>query len=155
MDSSLFSILESPNNFFSIVEELLRLVKIICFNRKVSIKHELLVDCELIEDFNYDISVDTNTGHLMGIASTDDIGKLQPDTSTEVNPLLYCFTDSNDISKNPQMTLVGHVFTHIYTTTNAKEKCTRFTQLFTVRPEGPFHEEERHYFSTSETFPVI
>ena len=38
------------------VEELLRLVKIICFNRKVSIKHELLVDCELIEDFNYDIS---------------------------------------------------------------------------------------------------
>ena len=52
------------------------------------------------------------------------------------------------------MTLVGHVFTHIYTTTNAKEKCTRFTQLFTVRPEGPFHEEERHYFSTSETLTI-
>ena len=105
-------------------------------------------------DFKYDISVDKKTKHLMGIASTDDIGKLQPDTSTEVKPPLYCFTDSNDNSKNPQMTLVGHVFTHIYTTTNVKGKCTRFTQLFTVRPEGPFHEEERHYFSTSETLTI-
>ena len=134
-------------------------------------------------DFKYDISVDDSTDYPMGIASTDDIGKLQPDISPEQEheqeqeqeqeefsgeqaPTgamgaaqtkrlpLYCFTDSNDNSNNPQMTLVGHVFTHIYTTTNEKEKCTRFTQLFTVRPEGPFHEEERHYFSTSETLTI-
>ena len=38
------------------VEELLKLVKIICFNRNVLTGNDFSIDCELIEDFNYDIS---------------------------------------------------------------------------------------------------
>lgn len=99
-------------------------------------------------DYTYDIGED-----LSGCVSTNDISKLQPDEGKPV----YCFIDKNDkrtTANATQMTLVGNVFTHIYTTTNLKAKCTRFTQLFTVRPEGPFHAEERHYFSTSETLKI-
>lgn len=99
-------------------------------------------------DYEYDFGDD-----LFGCVSTNDISKLQPESGKPI----YCFIDKNDSRPTAtanQMTLVGNVFTHIYTTTNLKEKCTRFTQLFTVRPEGPLHADERHYFSTSDTLQI-